>query len=90
MNTYTFTFAARVTCSADDMKKIDALLTGAGGEITKKDDWGKKTLSYPIKNQTEAKYLDYTLSLPASAIQSLRTKLQLNDNILRFLLVRSS
>ncbi|GAG30984.1 unnamed protein product, partial [marine sediment metagenome] len=39
------------------LNKLKKLITGAKGEITKTDKWGKRKLAYEIKDFTEAIYV---------------------------------
>jgi len=87
MKKYTFTFAINQSASTTDFKKIEDLIVGLGGKIEKKDDWGKKFLSYAIKNEHEAKYQDWMLELDPAKVSEFRKKLALNDQILRHLII---
>ena len=38
---------------SEEISKIEELLKNLGGTVSKTDAWGKKTLAYPIRKQTE-------------------------------------
>lgn len=52
----------------------------------KVDFWGKKELAYPLKKQNEGIYV--LLNLEEGSFKEMERKLKMEDNILRFLLVR--
>ena len=70
------------------LTKIKKVLEGAKGKVEKTDDWGKKSLAYPIKKIKEGDYLFMELSLPEQAPAEIDKKLRLENEILRCLLVR--
>ena len=78
-----------------DLKKEaqEKLLTKIGkwlgkGKIINTKEWGKKTLSYPIKKETEGVY--YLLEIELQDLEKggeIRKKLRLEENVLRHLLI---
>jgi small subunit ribosomal protein S6 len=67
--------------------KVRTIVTSAGGEITKEDNWGKKKLAYRIKNEDFAVYVYMDVSLPADAPLKISNTLNITDEVLRYLLV---
>jgi len=67
--------------------KVRTIVTNAGGEITKEDNWGKKKLAYRIKNEDFAVYVYMDVSLPADAPLKISNTLNITDEVLRYLLV---
>lgn len=58
------------------------------GEITNTDVWGKKHLTYKIAGQNEGYYVVYNLSLMKANTSKLEYSLKLNQDILRYLLIK--
>lgn len=69
------------------LKKVEAVVTDAGGEIVSKDNWGKKKLAYHIKKQDYAIYVYFDVKLPADAPLKISNTLNITDEVLRYLLV---
>ena len=69
------------------LKKVREIVTGAGGEITKEDNWGKKRLAYRIKREDFAVYVYFDVKLPADAPLKISNTLNITDEVLRYLLV---
>ena len=69
-------------------EKVDHLITAGGGEILKREDWGKRRLAYPITKFTEGFYSVLQFNLPAPAVHDLDRTLKLTEEILRFLVTR--
>lgn len=72
----------------DAQKKISDIFQQVGGEITNTDVWGKRHLAYEIDGQTEGYYIVYKCTLPNQSANTLESELRLDNNILRFLLIR--
>lgn len=70
------------------LTKVRAIITTAGGKITKEDNWGKKKLAYRIRNQDFAVYVYFDLSLPADAPLKISNTFNITDEVLRYLLVK--
>lgn len=60
------------------------------GKITSFEDDGVKRLAYPIRNHEKARYLFYTLELENDMPAKLSSNLNIDDDVVRYLLVRVS
>ena len=71
------------------IEKVSALITGNGGEIEKIDEtWGKRRLAYAINYKTEGWYVLVNFKAPAELPRELERNLQINENVLRYLVVK--
>ena len=71
------------------LAKVKKLIEGSGGKIKKEDNDGKKRLAYAINGQDFAVYYFYDLELPAEAPAKIGSVLNITDEVLRYLLVRT-
>lgn len=69
------------------LQKVRDIITSAGGEIVKEDNWGKKRLAYQIERQDFAMYVYMDVRLPADAPLKISNTLNITDEVLRYLLV---
>lgn len=69
------------------LQKVRDIVTNAGGEIIKEDNWGKKKLAYRIKREDFAVYVFMDVKLPADAPLKISNTLNITDEVLRYLLV---
>ncbi|MGI5826344.1 MAG: 30S ribosomal protein S6 [Patescibacteria group bacterium] len=69
------------------LEKIKKQITFASGEIEEVKEWGKKELAYPVSKKNAGIFYVVNFSAPTQGITSLKQKLQLEGNVLRFLLV---
>lgn len=67
--------------------KIKKIVLEAKGEVLGSKDWGKKELAYPVKKRGMGIFQWLELSLPVETVASFRTKLNLDEEIIRFLLI---
>ena len=71
------------------IEKVSALITNNGGEIEKVDEtWGKRRLAYAIDYKTEGWYVLVTFKAPVELPRELERNLQINENVLRYLIVK--
>ena len=68
--------------------KVEKFVSAVNGQMTKRDDWGKRRLAYPIGKFTEGFYAVLQLDIPATAVRDLERNLKLTEEILRFIVVR--
>ncbi len=71
------------------LTKVKKLIESAGGKITKEENDGKKRLAYSIAGQNFAIYYYYDVQLPAEAPSKISTTLNITDEVIRYLLVRT-
>ena len=71
------------------IEKVSGLITANGGEIEKVDEtWGKRRLAYAIDYKTEGWYVIVTFQAPAELPRELERNLQINEDVLRYLVVK--
>ena len=71
------------------IEKVSALITNNGGEIEKVDEtWGKRRLAYAIDYKTEGWYVLVTFKAPVELPRELERNLQINESVLRYLVIR--
>ena len=69
--------------------KVRDIVKNTGGEIKSEDNWGKKKLAYPINKESFAVYVAMDLELPADAPLKINSTLNITDEVLRYLLVKT-
>ena len=60
-----------------------------GGQIVKVAPWGRRRLAYPIERYREGSYHIIVFEAPAEAIVELERSLQITEDVLRYLVVRT-
>ncbi len=68
---------------------LEKLVKVSKGSIVKKEDLGKINLSYPINKETSSNFSFFELELEPEQVKNLNQKLNLEEEIIRFLLVKS-
>lgn len=58
------------------------------GQVKKADLWGVRNLAYPIKHQEKAFYANFEFEAEPASIPTLDKTLKLNEDIIRYLLIR--
>ena len=77
------------TARKELIEKVSTLIANNGGEIEKVDEtWGKRRLAYAINYKTEGWYVLVNFKAPAELPRELERNLQINENVLRYLVVR--
>lgn len=62
---------------------------GRQGKVLKIDLWGKKSLAYEIEKQKEGVYLLVSFEADPKVLSELEKKIKLEENIIRYLIVRT-
>lgn len=68
--------------------KVKKLIEANKGKIIKEENDGKKRLAYSINSQDFAIYYYFDIELPVEAPAKISSSLNINDEVLRYLLVR--
>ena len=75
----------RIGAMIESYKKIVA---DGGGVVHRLEDWGRRPLAYPIKNQHKAQYLLLNIECEDPTLARLREAFRFSDFVLRSLIVR--
>ena len=70
------------------IEKFNGIITANGGEVVKVEEWGKRRLAYAINYKTEGFYVLMYVKAPAEMPKELERNFQINDKILRSLVIR--
>ena len=71
-----------------EIEKLKNYISSKEGEIKKVDLWGKRKLAYEIKKKKEGIYAVTNFKLSPAEILNFKRNLKLNENIIRFLIVK--
>lgn len=71
---------------ASEIKAIEDKIQSKGGEIVRRDDWGKRKLAYAINRRTHGYYaVFYYKTADASVVSDLDAGFRINENMVRWL-----
>lgn len=70
------------------LKEIEGLFAEAGATLVSKDLWGRRGIAYPIKGETEGKYVIYHYEMDPSHIREIDRALRIMKNLLRHMFVK--
>ena len=73
---------------SSEIKKYSDLLSEMEGSVVYNESWGLRNLAYPIKDNKKAFYEFMNIEMPHKNIKGLNAKLNLNENIIRYLFVK--
>ena len=94
MREYELVFILKPSLKEKDLKTeqaaVEKLIADLGGKVGKKDVWGKKDLTYAIKKDKQGFYFKFDLQLPEEKVGQWDKQVKLNENIIRYLLIRRS
>ena len=89
---YESVFIARQEVSAQQADALADTFAGVieenGGQVTKRENWGLKTLAYRIKKNRKGHYLMFNIDGPSAAVKEMERLMGLNEDILRILTIR--
>jgi len=69
------------------IKRFSAMVTDAGGNIHRVEDWGRRQLAYMIKDVHKAHYVMMNIEVAIETLREIETSFQFNDAIIRNLVV---
>jgi len=92
MALYEHIYLARQDVSAQQVEDLtnaySEIITSGGGQVTKSEYWGLKSLSYKIKKNRKAHYTLMNINAPHDAIAEMERQMGLSEDILRFMTIR--
>jgi len=90
---YEMVYIAQPDIGDDGLRQLNERLTQAitsqQGAISATEIWGKRTLAYQIKKFYEGHYILHRFQMAPEGTEELDRLLRLNENVLRYLIVRT-
>ena len=94
MRRYELIFIVQPDLSEEEAKAVSdrylQIIAAQKGIIIKTEDWGKRRLAYDIKKQSRGTYILVDFYGPGSMIREIERNLKIDDNILKFITVKTS
>lgn len=81
---YNFTFLLN---EEKEIKKLKELMTSFKIKLVKEEDWGEKTLAYPIKKNKTAHFYHWLLEINPEILKDFKKNLSYNIKLIRYLLL---
>lgn len=76
----------------ENRKEILANLSGIierdGGKVALVDDWGVRTLAYPVRKLTRGHYVRLDYVAPGAVVAELERNIRITDGLFKFVTVR--
>ena len=89
---YELVFIARPDVDKEGLgslvEQLTRVVTVGGGEVVKVNEWGKRRLAYPIQRLREGHYVLMQIQQHPEKIEELNQSLQVQENVIRHLIVR--
>lgn len=88
MRTYESIFIVHPEVAGDDqaaiIDKYKTILTDQGAEILKLDNWGVRTLAYPVKKQTKGCYVLVIFDAEPTVIAEFERRMRIDEKVIKF------
>ena len=92
MPLYENIFIARQDATAAQVEALTEtftnIITEQGGQVTKKEYWGLRSLAYRIKKNRKGHYTLLNIDAPPAAVTEMERNMRINEDVLRLLTVR--
>jgi small subunit ribosomal protein S6 len=89
---YENVFIARQDVTAAQVEALTeqfaGIVTAQGGNVTKREYWGLKSLSYRVRKNRKGHYTLLNIDAPAAAVIEMERQMRLHEDVLRQLTVR--
>lgn len=70
------------------VERYVATVTESGGQVHRREDWGRRQLAYSIQKMHKAHYILLNVECTDAVIDELKTTFRFNDAVIRNLIVR--
>jgi len=70
--------------------KVEQIVTEHKGTVLKKDDWGKRRLSYLVQKHREGHYIFYHLQISTETVAEITRNLRLLEKVIKFSVVKDT
>ena len=69
-------------------EKYASVIENNGGKVSKRENWGLRTLAYKIQKNRKGYYMLMNIDAPAAAVVEMESLMRLDENLLRYLTVK--
>ena len=70
------------------IERYKSIITAAGGQIHRLEDWGRRQLAYPIQKLHKAHYVLMNIECGGDVLAELEHGFKFNDAVLRHLIIK--
>ena len=92
MALYENVFIARQDIAASQVDalidRFENVIKENGGKVTKKENWGLRTLAYRMNKNRKGYYVLFNIDAPAAAVIELERQMRFDEDVIRYLSVR--
>ena len=68
--------------------KISDLITNAGGEVMKAENWGRRKLAYELNKQKMGLYAFFLFKAPSPTIKKIEDYFKVFDPVIKFMVIK--
>jgi small subunit ribosomal protein S6 len=92
MALYEHVFLARQDVSAQQVEtmteQFKGIIEAAGGQVSKIEYWGVKSLAYRIKKNRKAHFALLNISSAPAAVAEMERQMKINEDVIRFMTIK--
>ncbi len=70
------------------LSDVESAIAGGEGEVTRRDDWGTRPLTFKINHERDADYHLLQFTGPPALLETLSHNLHIADRVLRFRIIK--
>ena len=92
MALYENVFIARQDIAASQIdaliERFEGVITANGGKVTKKENWGLRSLAYRMNKNRKGHYVLFNIDAPAKAVMEMERQMRFDEDVIRYMSVR--
>ena len=77
---------------SEDVEAVEEILNGTlermAGELLHREDWGVRTLAYPVKKNAEGRYILLRTACSADCLKEIERRFKITESVIKFLSIR--
>lgn len=70
------------------LEMITGIIDRAGGKVLDEDDWGMRSLAYPVRKQTRGHYVRLEYAAPNEVVAEAERNLRIAEGVFKFITVK--
>jgi small subunit ribosomal protein S6 len=92
MALYENVFIARQDIAASQVdaliERYEGVIAANGGKVTKKENWGLRSLAYRMNKNRKGHYVLFNIDAPAKAVMEMERQMRFDEDVIRYMSVR--